>query len=169
MSKKIIALSILLVASVLLSGCIFEDKNRTNSSSNPDFIPQTNLPPGFIFMGINDDFNMDIANSTIKGVEGVYRYNGKDIYIQAIKNDNPEALLAEYKENLRKEFKKGYNPFEEVNINGHAATKINDAMIVNGNQQMRYSIIWANKGYLIQVGSFDDPTTVFSLASATGY
>ncbi len=169
MSKKFILLSILLIAPLLLSGCIFENNGKANQTSAPDFIPRTNLPPGFTFMGINDDFKMDIANSTMRGVEGVYRYGGEDIYIQAIKNDNAVALLSQYKEDLKKQFKSDYNPFEEISINGHPATKLNDAIIVNGKQQMRYSILWANKGYMIQVGSFADAITVVSLASATGY
>ncbi|GFO97940.1 uncharacterized protein ig2599ANME_2151 [groundwater metagenome] len=169
MSNKYILLSILIIASIFLSGCVFENNNnKANQTIGPDFIPITNLPPGFTFMGIHET-TMDIANSTVSGFEGVYRYGGEDIYIVAIKHENPETLLSQYKADLRKEFKADYDPFEEISINGHAATKLNDAIIVNGKQQMRYSIIWAKGDYMIQVGSFADAMTVVSLASATGY
>jgi len=169
MPNKYLLISILIITSVFLSGCIFDNNdNKQNQTIGPDFIPRTNLPPGFSFMGVHDT-TMDIANITFNGFEGVYRYGRDDIYIVAIKNENPETLLTQYKADLRKQFKSDYNPFEEISINGHAATKIIDAIIVNGNQQMRYSIIWVNKGYLILVGSFADIITVESLASATGY
>lgn len=169
MSNKHILISILIITSVFMSGCIFDNNNnKQNQTIGPDFIPRTNLPPGFSFMGVHET-TMEIANSTFNGFEGVYRYGGEDIYIVAIKHDNPETLLTQYKADLRKQFKSDYNPFEEIAINGHAATKLTDAIIVNGQQQLRYSIIWANKGYMIQVGSFTDPMTVVSLASTTGY
>ena len=152
-----------------MSGCIFDNNNnKPNQTIGPDFIPRTNLPPGFTFMAVHET-TMEITNSTFNGFEGVYRYGGEDIYIVAIKHDNPETLLTQYKADLKKQFKADYNPFEEIAINGHAATKLTDAIIVNGQQQMRYSIMWANKGYMIQVGSFTDAMTVVSLASATGY
>jgi hypothetical protein len=167
MPKKYVLFSILIITSVFLSGCIF-DNNKQNQTIGPDFIPRTNLPPGFTFMAVHET-TTDIANSTFKGFEGVYRYGGEDIYVVAIKNDNPETLLSQYKADLRKQFRPDFNPFEEISINGHAATKFTDAIIVNGQQQMRYSIFWANKNYLIQVGSFTDAMPVVSLASATGY
>ncbi len=167
MHNKYVLLSILIITSVFLSGCVFNN-DKPNQTIGPDFIPRTNLPPGFSFMGVHETA-MDIANSTFNGFEGIYRSGGEDIYILAIKNENPETLLNQYKADLRKQFRTDYNPFEEISVNGHAATKLNDVMIVNGQQQMRYSIMWANKGYLIQVGSFADALPVFSLASATGY
>lgn len=169
MPNKYVLLSILIITSVFLSGCIFDNNNnKPNQTIGPDFIPRTNLPPGFSFMGAHET-TMEIANSTFNGFEGVYRYGVEDIYIVAIKHENPEALLTQYKTDLRKQFRSDFNPFEEISINGHAATKLTDAIIVNGQQQMRYSLIWANKGYMIQVGSFTDDKTVASLASATGY
>lgn len=168
MSKKYILLSILLISSVFFSGCIFENKNKPNQTIGPDFIPRTNLPAGFTFMGIHDT-TINIANSTVSGFEGVYRYGGEDIYIAAVKHDDPEALLSQYKADLRTHFRKDYNPFEEISINGHSATKFTDIIILDGKNVPRYSIIWANKGYMIEVGSFADIITVVSLASATGY
>ncbi len=168
MSKKYIFLSILIISSVFFSGCVFENNNKPNQTIGPDFIIKTNLPAGFTYLGIHET-TINIANSTVSGFEGVYRYGGEDIYIAAIKHDDPEALLTQYKADLRTHFNKDYNPFEEISINGHAATKLTDIIILDGKNVPRYSIIWANKGYLIQVGSFADIITVVSLASATGY
>jgi hypothetical protein len=168
MSKKYILLSILIISSVFFSGCVFENNNKPNQTIGPDFIPRTNLPPGFTFMGVHET-TMDIANSSVSGFEGVYRYGGKDIYIAAIKHDDPETLLSQYKADLRTHFNKDYDPFEEISINGHTATKLTDIIILDGKDVPRYSIIWANRGYLIQVGSFADVNPVVVLASATGY
>ena len=168
MSKKYILLSILLISSVFFSGCVFENKNKPNQTIGPDFIPRTNLPAGFTFMGIHET-TINIANSTVSGFEGVYRYGGEDIYIVAIKHNAPVDLLAQYKKDLRKDFKADYDPFEEISINGHSATKFTDIIILDGKNVPRYSIIWANKGYMIQVGSFADVNPVIALASATGY
>jgi hypothetical protein len=170
MSNKHVLLSILIITSVFLSGCIFDNNNNKQNQIEigPDLIPRTNLPPGFSFMGVHET-TIDIANSTFNGFEGIYGYDGKDIYIIAIKHDNPEDLFSQYKADLKQKFRPDYNPFEDISINGHTATKLTDAIILNGKQQLRYSIIWANKGYMIHVGSFDDPMTVASLASATGY
>lgn len=168
MSKKIILLIILIITSLFISGCVFEDTSKTNKTIAPDFIPKTNLPTGFTFMAIHNT-TMVIDNSTETGVEGIYRYGGKDIYIIAIKSDNPEALFSQYKADLKQKFKPEYNPFEEISINGHAATKLTDLMILNGKEEQRYSIIWTRGGYMIQVGSSSDPLIPVSLASATGY
>lgn len=169
MPNKYVLLSILLITSVFLSGCIFDNNNdKQNQTLEPDFIPKTNLPPGFTFMGIHDT-TIDIANKSVSGFEGVYRYGGDDIYIIAIKSDKPEALLSQYKADIKQKFREDYNPFEEITLNGHAATKLSDIMILNGKEERRYSIIWVKGGYMIQVGSSSDSLIVFSLASATGY
>jgi hypothetical protein len=168
MFNKYILLSILIITSVFSSGCIFEKDDKANQSIGPDFILKTNLPAGFTYLGIHET-TINIANSTVSGFEGVYRYGGEDIYIAAYKNDDPEALLSQYKADLRKNFRKDYNPFEEISINGHAATKLTDIIVLDGKNVPRYSIIWANKGYMIQVGSFSDVNPVVVLASATGY
>ena len=168
MFNKYILLSILILTSIFSSGCIFEKDDKANQSIGPDFIIKTNLPAGFTYMGIHET-TINIANSTVSGFEGVYRYGGEDIYIAAFKNDDPETLLSQYKADLRTNFKKDYNPFEDISINGHAATKFTDVIVLDGKNVPRYSIIWANKGYMIQVGSFADVNPVVVLASATRY
>ena len=169
MPNKYVLLSILIITSVFLSGCIFDNNNnKPNQTIGPDFIPRTNLPPGFTFMGVHE-ITIDIANNSVNGFEGVYRYAGDDIYIIAAKSDNPEALLSQHKADIKQKFREDYNPFEEISINGHAATKLSDITILNGKEEQRYSIIWAKGGYMIQVGSSPDSLIAFSLASATGY
>ena len=168
MLTKYILLSILIISSVFFSGCVFENNNKPNQTIGPDFIPTTNLPAGFTYMGIHET-TINIANSTMSGFEGVYRYGKDDIYITAVKNDDPEALLSQYKADLRKPFKADYDPFEEITINGHSATKFTGFRIEDGKTVLRYSLIWANNGYLIQVGSLADVNPVVVLASATDY
>ena len=171
MPKKYVLFSILIIASVFLSGCIFDNNNtstKPNQTIGPDFIPRTNLPPGFTFMGVHE-ITTDIANKSVSGFEGVYRYGGDDIYIMAIKSDKPEVLLSQYKADIKQKLREDYNPFDEISINGHAATKLTDIIIRDGKNVPRYSIIWANKDYMILVGSFSDVNPVIVLASATGY
>jgi len=168
MLTKYILLSILIISSVFFSGCVFENNNKPNQTIGPDFIPRTDLPAGFTYMGIHET-TINIANSTMSGFEGVYRYGKDDIYITAVKNDDPEALLSQYKADLRKPFKADYDPFEEITINGHSATKFTGFRIEDGKTVLRYSLIWANNGYLIQVGSLADVNPVVVLASATDY
>lgn len=168
MSNKYRLLSILIIASVFSSGCIFDEKTRPDQTSEPDFIPTTNLPAGFTFMGIHDT-KVIIANSTVFGFEGVYRYGGEDIYVIALNNEDPEALLAKYKADITAQYKKDYKPFEEISINGHPATKVNDLGISNGREQQKYRIIWAKGGYLVEIGFSTNPNVVVSLATATGY
>ncbi len=168
MSNKYIILSILIIASVFSSGCIFDEKTRPDQTTEPDFIPTTNLPAGFTFMAIHDT-KVIIANSTVSGFEGVYRYGGEDIYVIALKNDDPEALLTKYKAEIIAQYRKDYNPFEEISINNHPATKVNDLGISNGKEQQKYRIIWPKGGYLVEVGFSTNPSVVYSLARATGY
>lgn len=168
MSKKFILLTILIIASVFLSGCVFEQTSKANETIGPDFIPRTNLPTGYSFMGIHET-TIDIANTTVSMFEGVYRYGGDDIYIQAFKHDNPETLLSQFKADQRKKFREDYDPFEDISINGHAATKFADVGILKGKEQKKYSIIWAKGDYMVMVGSSFDPMISAVLASATGY
>ena len=168
MSKKHILLTMLIIASVFLSGCVFEKTSKANETIGTDFIPRTNLPTGYTFMGIHDT-QTEIANTTVSMLEGVYRYGGEDIYIQAFKHDNPETLLSQFKADQMKRFREDYDPFEDISINGHAATKFADVGILNGKEQKKYSIIWAKGDYMVMVGSSSDPMIISTLASATGY
>ncbi len=166
MSNKYILLSILIIASVFLSGCI--DDKTANTATPPDFIPKTNFSSGFTFMGIHDT-KVNIAGSMQSGFEGVYRYGGEDIYVVALKNDDPEALLARYKADIRAQYPKDYNPFEEISINNHPATKVSDLSVSNGKEEKKYRIIWAKEGYVVEVGLSTNADAVNSLATATGY
>lgn len=167
MSNKIVFLSILLIITVFVSAFIFNGDTGTpeNNQTGPDFIPKANLPAGFTFMGIHETA-LNIGGSSINAIEGVYRYNGDDIYIQAIKNDKPDALINQYK--LQYKDKK-YNPFQEISLNGHMATQITDYTTVMGQQKPFYSLIWPKGDYMILVGSSSDAGAVTNLATATGY
>jgi len=133
-------------------------------------IPKTNLPDGFVYLGVHE-IPFDIGNSSINATEGVYRYNSKDdFYIQVVTNDNPTALMAQYKSELKKQFKTDFNPFEEIAFNAHKATKFTDFSTVNGNEKRRYDIIWTTEKAMILVTSpTTDIQTVIALATSTGY
>ncbi|MBU4372941.1 MAG: hypothetical protein KKD69_04790 [Euryarchaeota archaeon] len=169
MSKKFIWMPVLLIITVLISGCIFDKDSGTTPHVKLDLIPTTNLPVGFTYMGVHE-VSFDINNSSMNATEGVYRYNNKDdVYILVIKSDNPGALMNQYKLQLKKQFKTDFNPFEEISFNGHKATKVTDYSIVNGQQKPNYAIIWAaGKAMILVSSSTADARTVIALATATG-
>jgi hypothetical protein len=160
MSKKIIWIPVLLIIAIL-TGC-------TNTTVSTDLIPTTNLPSGFTYVG-SHVISVSIGGSSINATEGVYKNNGDDVYIQVIENDNPQALLAEYKLQIQNEFKSGYNPFQDISFNGHNATQVTDFTTVQGQQRQDYSVVWATGKAMILVASpTADLQTVIALAKATG-
>ncbi len=157
MSDKSVLL-LVLFATVFISGCIFDKE-----SMKSDFIPQSNLPPGYTYMGIHETA-VPVGDTSLNAVEGVYRYNGDDLYIQAIKNENPSALISRYKLKYKDA---NYDPFEEVSFNGHKATKVADYPTINGKQKPKYTVIWATGEYMLIVGSSTEASSVMALATAT--
>lgn len=169
MSKKIVWMPLLLIAAVLISGCIIDkNKGTPNPPVKSDLIPTTNLPAGFIYMGTHET-PVYIGNVSINATEGIYRNNGNDFYIQVIENSNPEALLAQYKLQLKEEFKSDFDPFQVISFNNHQATQVTDYDLINGQQKQHYSVIWATENAMIIVASpTADIQTVIALATATG-
>lgn len=156
MSKKIIWIPLLLITAILISGC---------TTTSTDLIPKKDLPDGFTYIG-SHEIPFDIGG--INATEGIYRHNGDDLYIQVIENNNPQALLAQYKEQIQKEFKSDYNPFTPISINGHDATQVTDFNIVKGQPKKEYTIVWATGKDMILVASpTADLQTVITLANAT--
>ncbi len=154
MLKKIIWIPLLLITAILISGC-------TNTST--DLIPKD--VPGFTYIGSHEIvFDVGGVNAT----EGVYKHGDDDLYIQVIENDNPQAILVQYKEEIQKQFKSGYDPFTPITINGHDATQINDFGVDKGQQIQDYKIVWATGKEMISVASpTADLQTVIALANAT--
>ena len=164
MSNKKILLLVLLT-SVFISGCIFDKDDNGKQINGSKFIPQKDLPAGFTYMAIHET-SVDIGNSSINAIEGVYRNSkGEDMYIQALENNSPSALINEYKLRYKDA---NWDPFEEIFVNGHKATKVKDYTTMNGQQTPKYSIIWATEKYMMLVGSSIDAQSVMNLASATG-
>ena len=163
MTKKL-WISALLIITVLISGCIFDKKVDQNPISG--VIPQIGLPVGFTYMGTHET-PVDISGTSINVSEGVYKYNNADdVYVQLIKNNNPQELLMQYKLKYKDA---NYSPFEEVSFNGHSATKIKDYFMKNTTQVAYYSILWTNGSSMIIVGSSPDANAMLSLATATGH
>lgn len=156
---------LLLIATVFISGCISDKDNGTNTTVKPDLIPQTNLPVGFTYMGTHET-PVSIGDILINATEGVYRYSEEDVYVQVIKNDNPENLITKYKQRYKNA---NYNPFMDISFNGHKATQVTDYTLINGQQMPRYTVVWAAGDNMIIVGSSLNPKVVTALATATGY
>ncbi len=168
MSNKIILLSILFATAVFISGCINNDEPQVNTQESA-FIPKTNLPSGFTYMATHETA-LEIGNTSINAAEGVYRYKDGYFRIQIIKDDNPVALMTQYKLQLKERYKNDYNPFAEIYLNEHKATQVTDYSIINGQQTPLYTVFWTNSSYMIIVTS-EEPTdawVVIALASATG-
>lgn len=166
MSYKSALTLILFITAVLISGCIFDkDKENTNPPAKTDLIPTTGLPDGFTYIGTHDIL-IDFATPSINATEGIYRTNkGDDAYIQVIENDNPEALISQYKQQYKNA---RYDPFQEISLNGHKATQVTDYTTINGKQQPNYVVIWAaGKNMFLVTSPTSDAQTVIALASAT--
>ncbi|MCE8423138.1 MAG: hypothetical protein J5U19_03050 [Candidatus Methanoperedens sp.] len=163
MSKKIILL-IFVISVLFISGCV--DKNTgLPQTADSELIPQINLPEGFSYIGLHET-SVDISGSSEKALEGSYRYNGDDIYVQTIRSNDTASLIQKYKDIYKDA---NYNPFEEVSFNGHKATQIKFYVTDYRGQQPRYTLIWAAKEHMIIVGSLSDNKTVMTLAIATRY
>ena len=168
MSSKFIFLGVAVFA-VIISGYIFSKDNGTgaNQTIKSELIPTSGLPVGFTYVA-SHDANIDLGNSSVKATEGIYRYKEGYFRIHVIKNDRPEALIAQYKlnyQNVR------YNPFQDISFNGHSATQVTDYSTRNGKQVPLYTVIWANNSKVI-ITTSEDPTdaqSVIALAEATGY
>lgn len=156
-----------LATMVFISGCL---DNKTNE--NPvnktgtiasEQIPTANLPSGFTFMAVHET-DVDIGNSSEKAIEGIYRTDGDDIYIQVFNSETPESLIDEYKSQYKDA---NYDPFTEISINGHNTTQVKYYIIRNGTQIPEYNLIWATKNSMIKVGSSLDAQKAIDLAKAT--
>lgn len=132
-----------------------------------DFIPTTNLPPGFSYLATHEtsfDFGL---GASYDGTEGVYRNGvGEDVYVQVMPSDNPGVILDEYKALY---IDASYDPFAERAVNGHAALQVLRYPVINGMQRESYSLWWTNGPFLVTVGATHDPASVFALAVATSH
>ncbi len=167
MSNKFVLLSIFLITAVFISGCIDGSKPPVKTTGQ-DFIPTADLPTGFTYMSTHD-VEVDIGDKSVNATEGVYRNGGDDIYVQVIGTENPGALLEQYKSDIKKRFEDKYDPFEEISLNGHTATKVADSTVMNGLSKTIYSITWATEKSIVIVGSSSNLQAVKDLATATGH
>ena len=156
-----------LATMVLISGCIdnkINDNpvNKTETITSEQ-IPTANLPSGFTFMAVHET-DIDFGNSSRKAIEGVYRSDGDEVYVQVFNSETPEALIDEYKSQFKDA---NYDPFTEIPINGHNATQVKYYIIRNGTQIPKYNLIWTTKNSMIKVGSSFDAQKVIDLAKAT--
>jgi len=127
-------------------------------------IPQT--PVGFTYMGTHTT-TVDINGTSVNATEMIYKYNNTDdVYVQSIRDKNPQELLVQYKSRYTNA---NYNPFEEVSFNGHNATKIKDYTVKNAVQVAYYSIVWTSDSSMIIVGPSSNAEAILLLATSTGH
>jgi hypothetical protein len=167
MPKKIILLSLFLATMIFISGCV-DDKNNKDPVNKTETIiseqiPNDNLPSGFTFMAVHET-QVDIGNSSRNAIEGVYRNDGDELYVDVFNTETPEAFIDEYKSQYKDA---NYDPFTEISINGHNATQVKYYITENGTQIPKYNLIWATKNSMIKVGGSVDTQKVIDLAKAT--
>lgn len=167
MSNKFVLLLIFLVTAVFISGCI-DGNNTPGKATGQALIPTTGLPANFTYMGTHN-VDVEIGGKSVNATEGVYRNGGDDLYVQVIETENPGALLEQYKSDFKKKFGDKYNPFEEISINGHAATKVADFTVMQGQSVTVYSVTWTTDKFMVIVGSSSNLQAVKDLATATGH
>ncbi|VVB91196.1 Uncharacterised protein [uncultured archaeon] len=167
MSNKFVLLLIFLITAVFISGCIDGNKTPVNTTGQ-SLIPTTGLPAGFTYMGTHD-VEVEIGGKSVNATEGVYRKGEDDIYIQVIGTENPGALLEQYKADFKKKFGDKYNPFEDISLNGHTATKVADFTVMKGQPVTVYSVTWTIEKSMVIVGSSSNLQEVKDLATATGH
>ena len=155
-----------LATMVLISGCIDDKKseNPVNGTQTikSEQIPTANLPPGITFMAVHEA-KVTLRNFSREAIEGIYRSDGNEIYVQVFSTETPEALIDEYKSQY-KDY--NYDPFTEISINGHNATQVTDYTF-NGTQIPKYNIIWTTKNSMIMVDGSVDAQKAIELAKAT--
>lgn len=168
-NKMKILLPLLILAILLISGCVTSPTSTptpTVTTPASGFIPQTGLPVGFTYMGTHTT-TVDINGTSINATEIIYKYNSTDdVYIQLLRNTNPQELLVQYKSKYKSA---NYNPFEEVSFNGHNATKVKDYTVKNAAQVAYYSIVWASGSSMIIVGPSQNADAILLLATSTGH
>ena len=155
-----------LATMVFISGCLDdktnEDPANKTETITSEQIPTVNLPSGLTFMAVHET-EVDIGTPR-KAIEGVYRSDGDEIYIDVFNTETPEAFIEEYKAQYKDA---NYDPFTEISINGHNATQVKYYITINGTDIPKYNIIWATKNSMIKVGGSVDAQKVIELAKAT--
>ncbi len=167
MKIKFVTVFVLLVAAVLIAGCINGKDGENTALPGSEILSKTNPPVGFTHEATHP-IVVNINGNLMNATEGVYGYKGDYLLIQIIKNDKPASLVDLYKADLQKEFKTGESIFEEITFNGHNATQFRDYTVTKEGTKPSYSVIWANDKYMFVVGSYSDAGTVVNLAAATG-
>jgi len=172
--RKPIIVFFLIFAFAIVSGCISQD-SKTSTPKPPisevkidDLIPKEG-PPGFRYLGTHDVVFLE----NVTGLEGVYQDSyGANLYIQVVNMSNlveAEELIRKYKS---QDFLKNlsYNPFEEVYISGHKATKITTYYTKAGRNAPHYSYIWNNESFVFLVtGNTETEEPILRLAWLVGY
>lgn len=187
--KYITCILLTTVASLVVSGCIAQDKMSTNSLKS--YLPQgEKLPEGFKLIVIEDrslqGLNMteeikefygtkDIgpANATLARYDqsslGDFNGDAKVTLIALKDEDHAKTAVSNYLENFKSSntvmLPGNRSLIRTATVNGHETTEIGR---ITGESRIQYLYLWNNKTIAVLVeGNYNESTTM-KLARATG-
>ena len=185
MKKQLSLVLIFVVLFMGFSGCIFKGNENTTPSSGQvapvksvsELVALNSVPSGFEYLGNKsltaDDVSNDYAEAenVVEAVEGIYKNSSLDYYVAAIKFSDAasaESFITNYKGTFK--VLQNNETFQQVEFNGHAATRALSYSTVGGQQVERYKYFWnAESIVLIIEGNSADPAVGLDFATATGY
>lgn len=186
MKKQLGLVLIFVVLFMGFSGCIFKGNDGNNDSSDGPAVPiesvsqlvvLNGIPSGFEYLGntpitadsVNGSFA--VADNFIEGAVGAYQNKTLDYYVYAIKFS--DVVSAEtFVENHKATFivPNKNDTIQQVQINGHEATRGMSYPTVGGDKVPRYKYFWNNGDIVFIIeGNSNDPAVGLDFAAATGY
>jgi hypothetical protein len=185
MKKQVSLVLIFVVLFMGFSGCIFKGNDSSSDSSGQvapvksvsELVVLKNIPSGFEYLGNRsltaDAVNKDYAKAenVVEAAEGIYKNTSLDYYVTAIKFSDA-ASVESFLINYRATFKVLQNneTFQQVEFNGHEATRALSYSIVGGKTVPRYKYFWNNGDQVfIIAGNSEDSAVGLDFAMATGY
>lgn len=186
MKKQLGLVLIFVVLFMGFSGCIFKGNENTTTPSSGQVAPVksvselvtlNSVPSGFEYLGNKsltaDDVSNDYAKAenVVEAVEGIYKNETLDYYVAAIKFSDAasaESFIMNYKGAFK--VLQNNETFQQVELNGHAATRALSYSTVGGQQVPRYKYFWNAESIVVIIeGNSDDPAVGLDFATATGY
>ena len=185
MKKQLSLVLIFVVLFMGFSGCIFKGNDNTTPSSGQvtpeksvyELVALNNIPSGFEYLGNKsltaDDVNNDYtkAENVVEAAEGIYKNTTLDYYVAAIKFSDAtsaESFITNYKGTFK--VLQNNETFQQVEFNGHEATRALSHSTVGGTQVPRYKYFWNTESIVFIIeGNSDDSTVGLDFATATGY
>lgn len=187
MKKQLSLVLIFVVLFMGFSGCIFKGNDNTTPSSGQvapeksvsELVVLNNIPSGYSFIDImppSETLNGELSNveNVVEAAIGSYQANEStrvQYHVTAVKFS--DAVSAEsFLTNYRATFKVLSNneTFQQVEFNGHEATRAMSYSVDGGKDVPRYKYFWNIENFVFIIeGNSDDPAVGLNFATATGY